>query len=350
MSAVLTGSAPRAAEILADASTAAADWPGFEAECLTPHQIDLYQERGYLLLEDRVPAEVIEACRAEIARFREIARTMTASDERLDLEDSHAPDRPRVRRVKLPHTQSEVFRRLMLSDAILAPVRDLIGPDVRLHTSKLNVKSAEYGAPVDWHQDFAFYPHTNDRVLAVGVFIDDVSEENGPLMVFPGSHRGPIFDHHAGGVFAGTIDLPREGLDVSDAVKITGPAGSISIHHARIVHGSDLNRSQRDRAMLFYEMMAADAFPIMGAMTSFESLEAYDARMLCGTPTLTPRLEPVPVRIPQPQPATQGSIYEIQKAAAARGFARYGAEAGTTGGPDAPGTSDSQGLSGAGSC
>jgi ectoine hydroxylase-related dioxygenase (phytanoyl-CoA dioxygenase family) len=210
----------------------------------------------------------------------------------------------------------------MLSDRILAPVRDLVGPDVRLSTSKLNVKAAKYGASVDWHQDFAFYPQTNDDVLAVGVMLDDVTEENGPLMVFPGSHRGPILDHHSGGVFAGTIDLAANGLDPSRAAKLMAPAGSISIHSARIIHGSDYNRSARDRGVIFYEMMAADAFPVFGAMGIAASWEEYEERILCGTGTKEPRLEPVPVRVPQPQPARGGSIYEVQKQAARRGFSQ----------------------------
>ena len=60
---------------------------------------------------------------------------------------------PRIRRIKLPHTQSDVVKELLYSDSILAPVRDLIGPNVRLRTTKLNMKSAEYGAPIEWHQD-----------------------------------------------------------------------------------------------------------------------------------------------------------------------------------------------------
>ncbi len=108
-----------------------------------------------------------------------------------------------------------------------------------------------------------------------------------------------------------------------DAVALTGPAGSISIHHARLVHGSALNTSDCDRRLLFYEMMAADAFPVMGSMTSFASLEEYNERMLCGEPTITPRLRDVPVRIPLPQPEGRGSIYEIQKGLRNRGFSIY---------------------------
>ena len=123
-------------------------------------------------------------------------------------------------------------------------------------------------------------------------------------------------------VFVGAMDLAACGLEASDAVTLTGPAGSISIHHGRIVHGSALNTSDRDRRLLFYEIMAADAFPVTGSMTRFEGIEDYDSRMLCGRPTLEPRLEKVPVRIPQPQPDRAKSIYEIQSGLHQRAFKR----------------------------
>ncbi len=292
-------------------------------EVLTSAQIDAYDRNGCLVLENRVPPRIIASIRAEIALFEDEARGMTESGTRLDLEDSHTPDDPRIRRIKLPHMISDVVADLMRSDHILGPVRDLIGPNLRLHTSKLNMKSAGYGAAVEWHQDWAFYPHTNDDVLAVGVIIDDMGLENGPLKVFPGSHKGPVHNHHVDGVFAGAMDLAACGLDPKDAIPLTGPAGSISIHHARIVHGSALNTSDHARRLLFYECMAADAYPVMGSMTSFGSLEEYDSRMLCGSPTVEPRLEDVPVRIPLPQPERRGSIYEIQKDLKNRGFSIY---------------------------
>ena len=282
-------------------------------ETLTPAQIDHYNDCGYLVLERRVPEDTMVAIRAEIERFKKQARGMTASDDKIDLEDSHTPDNPRIRRVKLPNTQSRVIDDLMRSDHILAPVRDLIGPNVRLQTTKLNMKSAGYGAAVEWHQDWAFYPYTNDDVLAVGLIIDDMELDNGPLMVFPGSHKGPVFDHHHNGYFAGAIDMAACGLDMKDAVPLMGPAGSISIHHARIVHGSALNTSTKDRRIIFFEMMAADAFPISGSRGRFDTLEEFNSRLLCGEPTLAPRVVACPVRVPYPDPPTQGSIYEVQK-------------------------------------
>ena len=287
---------------------------------LSDAQVRHYRERGYLVLERHIPEDVLQAIRTEIARFVEQARGLTASNDRLDLEDSHSPEAPRLRRVKAPYQLSPVFRDLARSDWVLAPVRDLLGPDLRLHGSKLNMKAAGYGAAVEWHQDWAFYPHTNDDVLAVGIMIDDMAEENGPLMVFPGSHQGPVYDHHSEGVFAGAMDLGASALDLQDAVMLTGPAGSISLHHVRTVHGSAVNRSDRDRRLLLYEIAAADAFPVVGSTSPYEDFEEFESRMLCGAATLAPRLRAAPVRIPQPQPATQGSIYEIQKALKARSF------------------------------
>ncbi len=291
-------------------------------ETLSKTQVEFYTENGYLVLEQQVPASIIGAIRDEIARFEDIARAMTESDDKLDLEDSHTPDEPRLRRIKLPHTQSAVVRDLMYSDHILAPVRDLLGPNLRLHTTKLNMKKAGYGAAVQWHQDCAFYPHTNDDLLAVGVLIDDMETVNGPLMVFPGSHRGPIYDHHVEGVFAGGLRPESVGLDMKAAVSLTGPSGSISIHHGRILHGSAVNRSARSRRLLFYEIMAADAFPIMGSLTAWNGFADYNRKMLCGETTVVPRLENIPVRIPQPQPDVAMSIYELQKGMKERTYAR----------------------------
>ncbi len=279
---------------------------------LSEDQISFYREHGYLALPGYL-ADIVADANAEIERLCKPASTMDTSDDLLDLEDSHTRDDPRVRRVKRPDLQSEFFRNLLLSDRILDIGRSLIGPDLRLHTTKLNMKRAQYGAPIQWHQDFAFYPHTNSDVLAIGIVFDDVGIENGPLQVIPGSHRGPILDHHADGYFAGSCTLDGSKYTSDDAVTLTGPAGTVTVHHAHTLHASALNTSNRDRRMLFYEMMAADAWPVQGAMTQFTTLEDYNTRMLCGEPTIEPRCEPVAMRLPIPQPPDTGSIYTIQK-------------------------------------
>jgi len=114
-------------------------------EVLSPKDVAFFQEHGYLVLPDQIPMDRINAIRGEIDKAMEVAKTLTESTDQLDLETTHTPDDPRLRRIKLPHTHNDVMRDLMYSDHVLAPARDLIGPDLRLHTSKLNMKSAGFG-------------------------------------------------------------------------------------------------------------------------------------------------------------------------------------------------------------
>jgi ectoine hydroxylase-related dioxygenase (phytanoyl-CoA dioxygenase family) len=199
---------------------------------------------------------------------------------------------------------------------IIAVLQSLWGPDIRFDTAKLNMKCAGFGAPVEWHQDWAFYPHTNDDLAAVGVMFDDMAMENGPLMIIPGSHRGPTYDHHADGVFCGAMDPSNHDVDFSTAIPLLGTAGSITIHHVRAVHGSAPNLSDRDRRLLLFQFRAADAWPLLGFPGG---IEKYNALMVAGEPR-EPRLSPAPVRLPLPPATRQGSLYENQKGMRARFF------------------------------
>ena len=288
---------------------------------VTEAELAAYKRDGYLLVEQALTGDQLNRLREIVDDFVAGARGVSASDSVYDLETTHRPDDPRVRRIKLPHTHDPFFMELARSPSVTEPVRQLIGPNLRLHTSKINLKAAGYGAPIEWHQDWAFYPHTNDDILAAGIFLDDVGEDNGPLMVLPGSHTGPILDHHADGVFCGAIDATSAGLDLTAAKPVLGKAGSMSLHHVRLIHGSALNLSGRQRRVLFLEIRACDAWPLKGC----GDLAAFDDLLLCGEPTLTPRLAAVPVRMPFPEPeGGAGSIYEYQYGANTRTFAELG--------------------------
>jgi len=191
---------------------------------------------------------------------------------------------------------------------VLDVVAALVGPEIRYQGSKLNMKAAEYGAPVEWHQDFAFYPHSNDDLLAVGISLDDCTPENGCMLMIPGSHRWPILDHHQEGVFVGAIDVEREGVDTSQAVPVTVRAGGISLHHCRMLHGSATNTSRAPRRLLLLQMAAVDAWPMLGVA----DMAQFDAWVLRGTPTRQFRVTEMDIRVPLPKHERQGSIYEIQ--------------------------------------
>ncbi|HYN27655.1 MAG TPA: phytanoyl-CoA dioxygenase family protein [Burkholderiales bacterium] len=277
---------------------------------ISAQQVQSYHDNGYLVVENVLDGAMVARIRQVIAGLVAKAAGVTAHNDIYDLEPTHTPENPRVRRIKTPHKVDPMFWDVVRHPNMLAVVKALLGPNVRLHGSKLNVKAPKYGSPVEWHQDWAFYPHTNDDILAIGVMLDDVEMENGPLLLMPGSHRvNKVWDHHLDGRFVGAIDPTRtDDLDYSKAVACTGKAGSCSFHHVRMVHGSAQNTSERPRQLLLYECTAADAWPLM----NFKDLDEFNSRMLCGEPTLEPRVEKVPMRMPLPPALAQGSIYENQ--------------------------------------
>ena len=291
---------------------------------LTRDQREFYDVNGYLMVEDAVTPGQVQELRRIAYEFIERSREVTQSNDVFDLDEGHNRENPKLTRIKLPHKQHPLFWQTARSERILDVLQSLLGPNVLLQTSKLNTKAAGGGAAVEWHQDWAFYPHTNDSLLACGLMLEDVTEANGPLQVVPGTHKGPILSHHMDGVFCGAVDPADPLFDKSKIVTLTGKAGSMTVHHVRTLHGSAPNRSDRARLMLFYECHAADAWPLLGSGAYIHRLgqqaiwDDLNERLICGSPTLEPRVEPVPVRLPLPPPADASSIFKTQRSGGAR--------------------------------
>jgi len=289
---------------------------------VTTEQIEFYNENGYILFEKLLDDEMLARLQEETDRIVSEAAGLSEHNNQYDLEDSHTPENPRVRRLKAPHQHWPFFWELAQHQPILDVVEALIGPNIRLQGDKLNMKSAEFGAAVEWHQDWPFYPHTNDDLLAAGVLLDDCYEENGPLLVVPGSHKAPIYNHHEDGYFSGAVDPENFDWDMGkDLAALEGPAGSVSFHHVRIMHGSALNTSDRQRRLLLNQYAAADAWPIMGLGKM--SFEDYNSKIVRGEPVSQPRQTAVPPYLPLPPAPLQGSIYENQKALKNKFFDTY---------------------------
>ena len=288
------------------------------ARLLTEDEIRLYDEQGYVVVDGLLSPGEVERLSDIVDGLVNEAADMTGGDDYYDLEPSHRPDSPRVRRLKKPIFQHEAFDRLARSPVILDVVEQLIGGGIRIThpNGKINIKAAEYGSPVEWHQDWAGYPHTNDDLLSVSIPLDDVEPENGPLLMIPGSHRGPVYSHHSNGVFCSAIDPRRDPLDYDKAVPLTGRAGMASFHHARTVHGSALNRSARSRRLLIYQYGATDAWPLTGE----HSLDSFQKTILRGDLVVQPRMEALPVRLPLPLAPNYDGLYTSQENAENRYF------------------------------
>ena len=277
---------------------------------LSLEQVKKYEKDGYIIIDNVIDKIILDKIKLATDKIVENASWINKSNDQYDLADNHSKNKPSIRRIKQPQNFDNTFKELLFYPSVIDKVTSLLGNNFRLHNGKMNMKSPSAGDLVDWHQDWAFYPHSNDDVLAVGIMLDDMTLENGSVLFVPGSHKGQVYNHHHNGYFAGAIDIKKNSIDLSKTVEVTGKAGSITIHHARLLHASKPNNSNSMRRFLLWEFAANDAWPLMG----INNYDDFNKKIISGNIINTPRLSNVPVRMPLPAAKNQGSIFENQKA------------------------------------
>ena len=283
-----------------------------KGKILSQDQRQFYFDNGYLLVENAIPQEWVVRLRATTEQMVEQSRPISQSNAVFDLEPGHSAQNPRLRRLTSPVDQHPDYW-AYASESILADIiADLVGPDVKFHHSKLNFKWAEGGEEVKWHQDITYWPHTNYSPLTVGTYLHDVDDEQGPLAVIPGSHKGELFDQYSQeGNWVGCIaeaDLQQLDLDRIDYLK--GPAGSLTIHNCRLVHGSKKNLSPIGRPLLLNAYSAADALPY-----TYNPINSptYSGQIVRGRPARWARHDPRPCLIPPDWSSGYTSLYALQQ-------------------------------------
>jgi len=235
---------------------------------LTSAQREAYFRFGYLAAGDLIPDAWLRRLRELSAGFLEDSRRVTASNEAFDLGPAHSPDRPHVRRLRALVDRHPDFWRFA-SESVLADIAaDLVGPDVKFHSAKLNYKWPGAGEVVDWHQDIPAWPHTNYSPVTLGVYLDDVTVEEGPLTCIPGSHQGPIHVHRdEAGKWTGSVRASdMRAVDLSGVEDLIGPAGTVIAINCRTLHASRANRTNRARPVALFVYSAADAFAWTAAL------------------------------------------------------------------------------------
>jgi ectoine hydroxylase len=279
---------------------------------LTQAQREFYFSEGYLMLERAIDESWIARLRAATDELVERSRRVSKSDAVWDLEPDHRPDAPRLRRVSAPVDQHPAFWEYVSQSVIGDIVADLVGPDVKFHHSKLNFKWARGGEEVKWHYDISFWPHTNYSPLTVGTYLYDCGMDQGPLGVIPKSHlREPLYTQYdSAGRWVGCLsEADVATLPLEKAVYLTGPAGSLTLHNCRTVHGSPRNGSDIGRPLLLYTLTSADAFPY----TVNPIRSSRDQAIIRGRRALHAHHDPRPCLVPPDWSGGYSSIFALQQ-------------------------------------
>ncbi|KPK19610.1 MAG: ectoine hydroxylase [Betaproteobacteria bacterium SG8_41] len=229
---------------------------------LAHHQLKNYQKNGFILLKGLFSEQ-------EAGLFLREARKMTADPKIRRREEAVAePGSDAGRSVFMVHRLSELYRQLVSDVRVANIARQILGSEVYIHQSRVNLKAGFSGKEFHWHSDFETW-HVEDgmprmRALSCVIFLTENNEFNGPLMLMPGSHMhyiscaGETLQDH----YQQSLRKQRHGIADPAALSflaerggiqsMKGPAGSVVFFDCNTMHGSNSNISPYPRANLFF--------------------------------------------------------------------------------------------------
>lgn len=224
---------------------------------LSDADLDHYRTQGYLLVPDLFTPDEIGRLRAEVPVEAGVAGPRAVFET----------DGSTVRAIHGSHATNELFGRMARHPRLVHPAEQVLGSPVYVHQFKINVKAAFVGDVWKWHQDFIFWLKQDGMreplVINAMVFLDDVTEFNGPLLIVPGSHEAGVIDvedeqkkkddwtssFSADLRYAISHDTLAALVSRAGIVAPKGRAGSVLFTHCNLVHGSSPNMSPFNRAL-----------------------------------------------------------------------------------------------------
>ena len=210
---------------------------------LSDEQKAFYEQHGYIHVQGMITPEEAAAYRAELhalaARQGSNDATWT-SVKGTGTTITHSHD---------VQFRSAAITRLLTDPRLTGIAQDIIGPNVQLHHNKMFIKPPERGSPFPMHQDYPYFPHERDSMIAVIIHFDDAPVEKGCLRVVPGSHKlGPLpaigQDHH----------LSEDEYPIEGSLAVPAKAGDAIFMSYLLVHGSGVNVSDEPRTTLLIQM------------------------------------------------------------------------------------------------
>ena len=216
---------------------------------VTDRELRALGEDGFLVKRRLIDDAWLRQIQREVDGLHEAMAAERPQGVGVSWEEYDDPGRPkRIRQLMHAELVSEGLKRLVHADEVLDVLEAVMGPDISLFHCKLLMKAARDGTITPWHQDYAYWARHNNSPLMMNCMlaIDDQDAENGAIQFVPGSHKLGLLEHDRRNTSFGVF-LPGYFQEREDAVLLELNAGDAVFFNSLVIHGSDANRSPRDR-------------------------------------------------------------------------------------------------------
>ncbi len=226
---------------------------------LDAEQLRQFDRDGYLFLPELFSAAEIAVLTADLTRIFALDRPEILRAETGELRAALAMER-----------YSAPFARLPCHPRLVEPARQILGGPVYAHQYKIVVKPPFGALDFPWHQDFASW-HANDgmpepKAMNYAVFLDEVTEFNGPIALIPGSHaqgrRPAAAEDLPGATPLYTLEAETVGqmIAAGGLVAPKGPPGAGIFFDGCMAHASAPNISPWPRRLVYLTCNRVDNY------------------------------------------------------------------------------------------
>jgi non-haem Fe2+, alpha-ketoglutarate-dependent halogenase len=168
---------------------------------------------------------------------------------------------------------------LIRHPAILDAVEGVIGPDILCWSSTFFIKEARDPGFVSWHQDSTYWGLDPADIVTAWVALSESTAENGAMRVIPDTQALEQIAHRD--TFAADNLLTRGQeiaveVDERTAVMLELQPGEMSLHHVRLIHGSDPNPSGKRRIGFAIRYLPTHVRQVVGTQDSATLVRGVD--------------------------------------------------------------------------
>jgi hypothetical protein len=217
---------------------------------LTTEQIQFYETNGYLVAGDIfTPGELdrMEAAYDDILKQRQSKGADVGALWGGNWQKKY-PEQKQLLHTHDLQAYSSEWSRVLLHDRFTESIADLMGPNVQLHHTKMFLKPPRFGGAFPMHQDYHYFPHEKDSMMAVVIHLSDSTEEMGCIRVVPGSHKLGVLE-----TFEAKYLNPEE-YPAEEATPAVASRGDVLFFSYLTIHGSGMNTSDNIRKTVLIQV------------------------------------------------------------------------------------------------
>ena len=229
---------------------------------LSPESLDAYHQDGYVVVEDLLTPEEVEALRDRLRAYTHggrppngLAIQVEPRIQRGELKVDHPGDG--IRKIDFLVQNDDLFRKLGTHPNIVGIIEQIVGPDIKMFRNSLLLKPPAVGSAKGMHQDSPYWPIEPMDLCSCWFALDDATAENGCMGVIPGSHRWGAMPHVR---VTDDYVVDEAHYDMNEMILAPVRAGGGLFFHSLLLHYTAPNRSDKWRRAIALSYMSAQSY------------------------------------------------------------------------------------------